>query len=442
MKRITTLIVALLIAFSLQAQQNILKNKKYDLATAGSGISVNLLSDAQMIFVSGTKTLSAPYAVGVTGTPVDGKTILMFWDGTSLTPSTNTVTVFGVSLTAKQATSKLIVLAVYKTNAWEVRITNDAKTTAWIGKDDFGTGSYDDTTVTVGGSGIKVKDGGITNAKVNSSAAIAVTKLALTHAIDSGMISLTAKIPFKKMLPLTAGYVPYTDANGFLTASATTSAQLGYLVGVTSAIQTQINTKTTSGSIVNADVNASAAIAYSKLNLGTSIVNADIAVACSLAWAKMYPLTASRIPYINSSGVIAASSVTDTELGYISGLTSNAQSQITAARSSRTYTRTSATTIALSGSATDSYLITNTTGRITVTLPAATDFSANHIIEFTRLSNGSTDSIFIVAPGGTDLVGVTGANVSSYILPGNVAGGAGVGLITDGTSSWRYIRRG
>lgn len=39
--------------------------------------------------------------------------------------------------------------------------------------------------------------------------------------------------------------------------------------------------------IVNADIDAAAAIAYSKLNLATSIVNADINAAAAIAWSKL-----------------------------------------------------------------------------------------------------------------------------------------------------------
>lgn len=41
------------------------------------------------------------------------------------------------------------------------------------------------------------------------------------------------------------------------------------------------------GSIVNADINATAAIAYSKLNLANSIVNADVAAAAAIAYSKL-----------------------------------------------------------------------------------------------------------------------------------------------------------
>lgn len=71
---------------------------------------------------------------------------------------------------------------------------------------------------------------------------------------------------------VTASRVPYFDASKNLVTSSVTDTELGYLSGVTSAIQTQINSKITAGSgaIVNADVNAAAAIARSKLASGTA----------------------------------------------------------------------------------------------------------------------------------------------------------------------------
>lgn len=439
MRRIFTIALVLL---TLTVSAQVLRNKKYDMATAGSSITIPLASDAQLYFVYGTKTLSSGYSVGVSGSAVDGKTILLFYNGTSLTTSGNTVTLFGTALSDKQATSKLIVVAIYKTSAWEVRIANDAMTTNWIKIADLDTSVMDNQTVELNvTNGIQVKAGGINNTQIGASAAIAASKLSLSHAIDSSMISYTANIPYNRMVPLTANRVPYIDASGYPVASSTTATELGYLAGVTSAVQTQINAKATSGSIVNADINASAAIAYSKLSLAGTILNADIASACSLAWAKMYPLTASKVPYINSSGVMAASTVTDTELGYLSGVTSSVQTQLTAARASRTYTKTSSTPLVLNSSATDSYLITVTTTPIVVTLPAAADFPQYHTIEFTRLGSVSDSSITIIAASGDAIEGVGGTDVANYILPSVQAGGAGVAFITNGTDSWAYIRR-
>lgn len=59
------------------------------------------------------------------------------------------------------------------------------------------------------------------------------------------------------------------------------------------------------GAIVNADVNASAAIAYSKLALGNSIVNADIAAGAAIAKTKLAALDIVDAD-VNASAAIAA----------------------------------------------------------------------------------------------------------------------------------------
>lgn len=107
---------------------------------------------------------------------------------------------------------------------------------------------------------------------------------------------------------VTASRALVTDGSSNIAASATTATELGFVSGVTSAIQTQINTKLTTGTaaLVNADVNAAAAIAVSKLAA----------------------LTASRAVVTDGSGFLAASTATATEVGYLSGVTSSIQTQI------------------------------------------------------------------------------------------------------------------
>lgn len=68
-----------------------------------------------------------------------------------------------------------------------------------------------------------------------------------------------------------------------------------------------------------------APFAYGAANRFT---NADISASAAIAWSKMASLTASRVMVTTAGGVASASSVTDTILGYISGLTSDAQTQI------------------------------------------------------------------------------------------------------------------
>lgn len=82
-------------------------------------------------------------------------------------------------------------------------------------------------------------------------------------------------------------------------------------------------------SIVNADIAAAAAIAYSKLNLSSSIVNADISASAGIDLSKLAALSVSKVVQTNSAtGFLEASAVTNTELSYLSGVTSAVQTQI------------------------------------------------------------------------------------------------------------------
>lgn len=59
------------------------------------------------------------------------------------------------------------------------------------------------------------------------------------------------------------------------------------------------------------------------------IVNADVDAAAAIAFSKMVALSPSILPVTDASGFIVSSSVTATEAGYLSGLLSNAQVQLT-----------------------------------------------------------------------------------------------------------------
>lgn len=80
--------------------------------------------------------------------------------------------------------------------------------------------------------------------------------------------------------------------------------------------------------IVNADVDAAAAISYSKLALTGNIVNADIGASAAIAYSKLAALTASRALVSDGSGFVAAATTTATEIGYVNGVTSSIQTQL------------------------------------------------------------------------------------------------------------------
>jgi hypothetical protein len=113
------------------------------------------------------------------------------------------------------------------------------------------------------------------------------------------------------------GVATATSINGTTIPSSATLVK-------TSDTGTVTSTMLLDGTILNADVNASAAIAYSKLALaGTitsadiandTIVNADINTAAAIDWTKL--------------GI--SSTVSSTEIGYVDGVTSAIQTQIDA----------------------------------------------------------------------------------------------------------------
>ena len=108
----------------------------------------------------------------------------------------------------------------------------------------------------------------------------------------------------------TANRVLVSDSNKkIVPAAETTDTEIGYVHGVTSNIQTQLNGK-------QATITGAA----------TTITGSN--------------LTASRALISNDSGKVAASSVTNTELGYLSGVTSNIQTQLDNTPQSNTYSAT------------------------------------------------------------------------------------------------------
>jgi hypothetical protein len=96
---------------------------------------------------------------------------------------------------------------------------------------------------------------------------------------------------------LTPDRILVSDANGKVGVGTATTTELGYLSGVTSSIQTQINSKQ-----------------HAITGAATTITTSN--------------LTANRVAVSDANGKVAVGNVTTTELNYLSGSTSNIQGQI------------------------------------------------------------------------------------------------------------------
>ncbi len=114
-------------------------------------------------------------------------------------------------------------------------------------------------------------------------------------------IDASAAIALSKLEALTSAEIIVGSVSNIPTAVAVTGD-----IGISNAGVTSI----TAGAIVNADVNASAAIAYSKLDLSGNIVNADISGSAAIAFDKLATLTSANILVGNVSNVATSVAVT------------------------------------------------------------------------------------------------------------------------------------
>ena len=117
----------------------------------------------------------------------------------------------------------------------------------------------------------------------------AIANSAVTAGLNGKEPTITGAATTITSNNLTAARAVITDANGKVAASTVTSTELGYMHGVTSAVQTQLNGKE-----------------------------------------PTITLTASRVVISDANGKIGVSSTTSTELGYVHGVTSDIQTQINA----------------------------------------------------------------------------------------------------------------
>ena len=162
---------------------------------------------------------------------------------------------------------------------------------------------------------------------------------AIQTQIDSKQATITGAATTIDDTDLTASRAVISNASGKIAISDVTSTELGYLDGVTSAVQTQIDSK------------------QAILTGATTTVTGS-------------NLTASRAVVSNSSGKVAVSDVTDTELGYLDGVTSGIQSQLDSMQATITG---GAVTITDTDLTANRALISNATGKVTVSAVTNTE---------------------------------------------------------------------
>lgn len=154
------------------------------------------------------------------------------------------------------------------TNRWEFSGGNIYTSGSYIGSlsgnaSTVTNGVYTTDTGTV--TSTMIADNTIVNADINSSAAIAYSKLNLTGGVVNADVSSSASIAYSKL----------NLSSSIVDSDISSSAAVAY---------SKLNL---TSSIVNADISSSAAIAYSKLNLTGGIVNSDISSTAAIAVTKL-----------------------------------------------------------------------------------------------------------------------------------------------------------
>jgi len=160
----------------------------------------------------------------------------------------------------------------------------------------------------------------IVNADVSASAAIARSKFA-TGNTNRLVVNDGSTGAMTDASAITASRVLISDANGIPTHSTVTSTTLGYL-DATSSIQTQLNGKEASITTLS--------VAKGGTNSGTALNNNRVMKSSGDAIVEAAAITANRALISDSNGIPTHSSVTNTELGYLSGVTGAIQTALDA----------------------------------------------------------------------------------------------------------------
>lgn len=236
--------------------------------------------------------------------------------------------------------------------------------------------------VITSGAGVLSSEATLAVARGGTNSATALNNNRVIQSSGSAIVEAAA---------ITASRALISDANGIPTHATTTSTEIGYVNGVTSAIQTQMNLKAPSASptfsgTITTPLTASRAVATgasselaasatTAVELGyvsgvTSAIQTQIAAKAPAANPTFSgtittPLTASRAMVTGASSELAVATTTATEIGYVNGVTSAIQTQLdaktlksTLTAKGDTYVATAASTVVRQGIGTDGDVLT------------------------------------------------------------------------------------
>lgn len=260
---------------------------------------------------------------------------------------------------------------------------------------------------------------------------IGTTSVALNRA--SGNLAITG-ISSITLPGSTSGSVLLQPSSTGSAVTITLPATTGTVV-TTGDTGTVTSTMIANNTIVNADINSSAAIAYSKLNLTGSIVNADINASAAIANSKLANSTVTvgtTSIALGASSTVLSGLTSVTSTSFVGELTGNA-STATALQTART--------ISLSGDVAGSVSFDGTgNANIVATIQAdsvalGTDTTGNYVATATAgsgisITGSGTESAAISIANTGVLSAVAGTGVSVSGATGNVTFSIGQAVAT------------
>ncbi len=155
-----------------------------------------------------------------------------------------------------------------------------------------------------------------------------------------------------------------SDGAGFLVAATTTATEIGYVNGVTSSIQTQLNAKEPTITVLP--------VAKGGTNSGTALNNNRNIVSSGGAIVESAAITAGRALVSDINGLPIAATTTVNEINFVNGVTSAIQTQLNAKQASGNYITALTGDVTASGPGSSAATLAATTNATLVTLSALT----------------------------------------------------------------------
>ena len=281
------------------------------------------------------------------------------------------------------------------------------------------------TVTSVSGTANRITSTGGSTPVIDISASyVGQSSITTLGTIATGVWNGTA-IAVNKIAALTADRAVVTDGSGFISAATTTATEIGYVNGVTSAIQTQLNSKQASGNYITALTGDVTASGPGSVAATLATVNGNVG---SFGSSTSIPSFT-----VNAKGLITAASgnVVIAPAGTLSGTTLNA----TVVTSSLTSVGTLGSLAVTAGVTAASFNSVPLTAGGVSTNYLGEDGAYHAVptggsVTFTDITNGTNTTAAMVVGTGASISASGSGTITATAVPVGGVSGLGTGVAT------------